>query len=81
MVTIDEMQGFQGWFLRRLGGVPVEQQKHDSGSLCHGFDLLMQAPMLVGLTEGGQEPASDRPDRVVVTTVVVRSLMGGKCDR
>jgi 1-acyl-sn-glycerol-3-phosphate acyltransferase len=54
MVTIDEMQGLQGWFIRRLGGFPVDTRSPGVSSLRHGIDLLHQGQPLVIFPEGGQ---------------------------
>jgi len=55
MVTADEMQGIQGWAIRRLGGFPVNQQHPDSGSLRYSIELLCQGCALVIFPEGGIE--------------------------
>jgi 1-acyl-sn-glycerol-3-phosphate acyltransferase len=54
MVTIDEMQGLQGWFIRRLGGFPVDTRSPGVSSLRCGIDLLHQAQPLVIFPEGGR---------------------------
>jgi 1-acyl-sn-glycerol-3-phosphate acyltransferase len=54
MVTIDEMQGLQGWFIRRMGGFPVDTRSPGIASLRYGIDLLHQAQPLVIFPEGGQ---------------------------
>lgn len=53
MVTEDEMQGIQGWFIRRLGGFAVNVRRPTIASLRHGIDLLHQGAMLVIFPEGG----------------------------
>ena len=40
MVTKDEMQGLQGWFLHRLGCFPVDQGRPTLASLRYAIDLL-----------------------------------------
>ncbi|MEH1967046.1 lysophospholipid acyltransferase family protein [Nostoc sp.] len=52
MVTIDECQGLQGWFVRRLGGFPVNTQHPSVGSLRHGVELLKQGKAVVIFPEG-----------------------------
>lgn len=52
MVTADEMQGVQGWFIRRLGGFPVNVKRPTISSLRHGIDLLIEQAMLVIYPEG-----------------------------
>ncbi|RMF70312.1 MAG: 1-acyl-sn-glycerol-3-phosphate acyltransferase [Cyanobacteria bacterium J069] len=53
MVTADEMKGLQGWFIRRLGGFPVNPRRPDVSSLRFGLELLQQGEMLVIFPEGG----------------------------
>lgn len=53
MVTIDEMQGVQGWFIRRMGGFPVNTRSPGVSSLRHGIELLHQRQSLVIFPEGG----------------------------
>jgi 1-acyl-sn-glycerol-3-phosphate acyltransferase len=52
MVTADEVRGLQGWFIRRLGGFPVNVQRPTIASLRHGIDLLLEGAMLVIYPEG-----------------------------
>ncbi len=52
MVTIDECQGLQGWFVRRLGGFPVDPKHPSIRTLRHGVDLLLQRKTLVIFPEG-----------------------------
>jgi 1-acyl-sn-glycerol-3-phosphate acyltransferase len=54
MVTIDEMQGLQGWFIRQMGGFAVNTRSPGIASLRYGIDLLHQAQPLVIFPEGGQ---------------------------
>ena len=53
MVTDDEVKGLQGWFIRRLGGFPVNVRRPTVASLRHGIDLLRNQAMLVIYPEGG----------------------------
>lgn len=53
MVTLSEMQGLQGWFIRRLGGFPVNPQRPTVASLRHGVQLLQNQESLVIFPEGG----------------------------
>lgn len=53
MVTDDEVKGLQGWFIRRLGGFPVNVRRPTIASLRHGIDLLLNQEMLVIYPEGG----------------------------
>jgi len=53
MVTADEVQGVQGWFIRRLGGFAINVRRPTIASLRHGIDLLLAGEMLVIYPEGG----------------------------
>lgn len=52
MVTADEMQGIQGWFVRRFGGFAVDTSHPSIASLRHGVDLLQTGEVLVIFPEG-----------------------------
>jgi 1-acyl-sn-glycerol-3-phosphate acyltransferase len=52
MVSIDEVSGIQGWFIRRLGGFPVDPKHPSIATLRHGVELLQQGEMLVIFPEG-----------------------------
>jgi 1-acyl-sn-glycerol-3-phosphate acyltransferase len=53
MITNTECQGFQGWFVRRLGGFPVDIKHPSISTLRHGVELLQQEKTLVIFPEGG----------------------------
>ncbi len=53
MVTSSEMTGIQGWFIRHLGGFPIDVQRPEVSSLIHSVALLKQGEMLVIFPEGG----------------------------
>ncbi|MDZ8054403.1 MAG: 1-acyl-sn-glycerol-3-phosphate acyltransferase [Aulosira sp. ZfuCHP01] len=53
MVTSSECKGLQGWFVRRLGGFPVNPKHPSITTLRHGVDLLQQKKTLVIFPEGG----------------------------
>jgi 1-acyl-sn-glycerol-3-phosphate acyltransferase len=53
MVTISECEGIQGWFVRHLGGFPVDQKRPSITTLRHGVALLQQRKTLVIFPEGG----------------------------
>ncbi|AFZ27015.1 1-acyl-sn-glycerol-3-phosphate acyltransferase [Cylindrospermum stagnale PCC 7417] len=53
MVTITECQGLQGWFVRRMGGFPVDPQHPAITTLRHSVELLLDQEMLVIFPEGG----------------------------
>lgn len=53
MVTSDEVKGFQGWLIRRLGGFPVNPRQPTIASLRHGVEVLQDRQMMVIYPEGG----------------------------
>ena len=53
MVTSTECRGFQGWFVRRLGGFPVDSKRPSITTLRHTVELLERGEMLVIYPEGG----------------------------
>jgi 1-acyl-sn-glycerol-3-phosphate acyltransferase len=52
MVSANEASGFQGWFVRRLGGFPVNTDRPSIGTLRYGVEVLLQQEMLVIFPEG-----------------------------
>jgi len=57
MVSINEIKGLQGWFIRRLGGFPVNSDQPGrlrslASSIRHSVDLLCQRKMMVVFPEG-----------------------------
>lgn len=52
MVSADEVVGFQGWFIRHLGGFPVDTQRPTIASLRYGVELLRNGETLVIFPEG-----------------------------
>jgi 1-acyl-sn-glycerol-3-phosphate acyltransferase len=52
MVSADEVTGLQGWFIRRLGGFPVNTLRPAIASLRHGVELLEKSESLVIFPEG-----------------------------
>jgi len=52
MVSANEMRGLQGWFIRRLGGFPINPQQPAISSLRHGLELLAHREVLVIFPEG-----------------------------
>lgn len=52
MVSQDEMKGVQGWFLRRLGGFPVNTKQPGIGTIRHSVELLRCGEVLVMFPEG-----------------------------
>ncbi len=53
MVSANEMKGIQGWFIRRLGGFPVNTNRPGLSSLVHAVELLSAGEMVVIFPEGG----------------------------
>ena len=52
MVSANEVKGIQGWFIRRLGGFPVDTEKPGIESLRYSIDLLEDDEMLTIFPEG-----------------------------
>ena len=53
MVTSSEVTGIQGWFIRRMGGFPVDIKRPGASSLEYSVEVLKQGEMLVIFPEGG----------------------------
>lgn len=52
MVSANEVTGFQGWFIRRLGGFPVNPRNPAIASLRYGVEVLQNRETLVIYPEG-----------------------------
>ena len=52
MVSVDHCKGLKGWFIRRLGGFPVDTKRPAITTLRHGVEILQQGEMLVIFPEG-----------------------------
>ena len=52
MVSDNECRGLQGWFVRRMGGFPVDTLHPAVSTLRHAVELLKQEQMLVIYPEG-----------------------------
>ncbi len=52
MVSMNEVKGIQGWFIRRLGGFAVDTLKPGIASLRHSVELLEHGGMMVIFPEG-----------------------------
>lgn len=52
MVSADETKGFQGWFVRRLGGFAIDTNKPSIASIRHSVELLHEGEMLTIFPEG-----------------------------
>ncbi|GAB4526804.1 MAG: 1-acyl-sn-glycerol-3-phosphate acyltransferase [Pleurocapsa sp.] len=54
MVSANEIKGIQGWFIRHMGGFPVDTQNPRIASVRHSIQLLQEDDeMLVIFPEGG----------------------------
>lgn len=53
MVSATEVKGLQGWFIRHLGGFPVDVKRPEISSLNYSVKLLQAGEMLVIFPEGG----------------------------
>ncbi|MGD1871837.1 MAG: lysophospholipid acyltransferase family protein [Mastigocoleus sp.] len=53
MVTSTECCGLQGWFVRRMGGFPVNSKNPSIKTLRYGIELLKRGEALVIFPEGG----------------------------
>lgn len=52
MVSANEVTGIQGWFVRHLGGFPVDTNHPAIATLRHGVEILQEGEMLVIFPEG-----------------------------
>ncbi|MFB2833353.1 lysophospholipid acyltransferase family protein [Floridanema evergladense] len=52
MVSANEMLGIQGWFIRCMGGFPVDTDHPGISSIRHGIELLQNQQVLVMFPEG-----------------------------
>jgi 1-acyl-sn-glycerol-3-phosphate acyltransferase len=52
MISSNEYKGVQGWFMKRLGGFPVDPTRPGIGSFRHSVKLLRQGEALVIFPEG-----------------------------
>lgn len=52
MVLEEQTKGLQGWFLRRLGGFPVDRDRPSISTIRHSLELLQNKEMLVLFPEG-----------------------------
>jgi 1-acyl-sn-glycerol-3-phosphate acyltransferase len=54
MVSANEVKGLQGWFIRRMGGFPVNTERPQIGCVRHSIELLQEdREMVVIFPEGG----------------------------
>jgi len=84
MVTATEVRGVQGWFIRRLGGFPIDPERPAIASLRLGVELLRQGEVLVIFPEGGifrdRQVHDLRPGlaRIALTAEASQSNLGVK---
>ena len=52
MVSQEQTEGFQGWFIRRLGGFPVDRAHPGISSIRYSVQLLKEGEILVLFPEG-----------------------------
>ncbi len=52
MVSQEQTEGFQGWFIRRLGGFPVDRDNPGISSIRHSVKILKEGEILVLFPEG-----------------------------
>lgn len=52
MVMLEQTQGLQGWFVKRLGGFPVNRENPGAASIRYSVQLLKNQEMLVLFPEG-----------------------------
>ena len=52
MVSANEVKGLQGWFIRKMGGFPVDTLRPGASTLRHSIELLQNNEMLVIFPEG-----------------------------
>jgi 1-acyl-sn-glycerol-3-phosphate acyltransferase len=52
MVSANEMKGFQGWFVKRFGGFPVDTDRPSISSFRNSVEILCNSEMLTIFPEG-----------------------------
>ena len=78
MVSVDEVQGIQGWFVRRLGGFAIDTEKPSIASIRHSVELLQQGEMLTIFPEGNLirdgklHPLKEGLSRIAMQTVSLK---------
>jgi 1-acyl-sn-glycerol-3-phosphate acyltransferase len=53
MTSANEMKGLQGWFVRRLGGFPVDTDTPSLSSFRYAIELINQGELMTIYPEGG----------------------------
>ncbi len=52
MVLLNQTKGLQGWFIRHLGGFPIDRDHPATSSIRHSLELLRRQEVLVLFPEG-----------------------------
>lgn len=52
MVLLNQTKGIQGWFVRRLGGFPIDRDRPTTSSIRYSVELLQNQNVLVLFPEG-----------------------------
>ena len=52
MVLLNQTKGIQGWFVRRLGGFPIDRDRPTTSSIRYSVELLENQKVLVLFPEG-----------------------------
>ncbi|MEB3340645.1 1-acyl-sn-glycerol-3-phosphate acyltransferase [Okeania sp.] len=59
MVSQEQTKGFQGWFIRRLGGFPVDRNNPGISTIRHSVKILKEGKILVLFPEGRIYPENN----------------------
>lgn len=80
MVSEEQTQGLQGWFIRRLGGFPVDRDNPGISSIRHSVQLLKNQEMLVLFPEGKIYPEDNKihPIQSGVSRIALQAMSSKK---
>ncbi|NER03759.1 MAG: 1-acyl-sn-glycerol-3-phosphate acyltransferase [Okeania sp. SIO3C4] len=80
MVSEEQTRGFQGWFIRRLGGFPVDRDRPGISSIRHSVQLLKNQEMLVLFPEGRIYPENNTiyPIQSGVSRIALQAISSKK---
>ncbi|NET11620.1 MAG: 1-acyl-sn-glycerol-3-phosphate acyltransferase [Okeania sp. SIO1H6] len=80
MVSEEQTLGFQGWFIRRLGGFPIDRDHPGLSSIRHSVQLLKNQEMLVVFPEGRIYPEEHKiyPIQSGVARIALQALSSKK---
>ncbi|NEP88684.1 MAG: 1-acyl-sn-glycerol-3-phosphate acyltransferase [Okeania sp. SIO2C2] len=80
MVSEEQTRGFQGWFIRRLGGFPVDRDHPGISSIRHSVQLLKNQEMLVLFPEGRIYPENNKiyPIQSGVSRIALQAISSKK---